>query len=412
MLRIASGPDAGREIAFGPGESRLLGRARNADVRIAGDPYLSDLHVGFYADEAGVCVARDLYSSNGTLLNDEVLEEAVLKDGDRVTAGETEIEVRLEGDEAARVEAGAPYPSIPAVPIEETIVLQEPARAAVAVAAKAAVPAWVASPVSASASMPVSVSVSASVPVSAPVSAPVSVSAPAPVVAPPVLPRVIINVPEMVSPEAAQSLGFHGISASKSDLNALLDQAAEPLFALIDAARDKENKKNKNSVLQFVSEAGSEAVSLYSGRRAERLASVAPYLVRITGRISRFLSDCWGNTSGVIVASAAPIRELRAHFKRLLIVETENLDTVYFRFYDPRVLRIFLPSCSPAQARRFFGPVAWLLIDGKAGGPPERFLPPLPVTQNGPIAPEPELFCLRNEQIELFRQDAGERRHA
>src|SRR4028119_990500 len=76
-------------------------------------------------------------------------------------------------------------------------------------------------------------------------------------------------------------------------------------------------------------------------------------------------------------------------------------------------MRVFLPSCTPAQARRFFGPVAWFLVEGRAGGPPIHFAPPPPealVYANGaPADPEPELLVLRKEQLDLFRRDASER---
>jgi hypothetical protein len=227
------------------------------------------------------------------------------------------------------------------------------------------------------------------------------------------LPRVIINLPPAVSP-AAPPLGEGAASDSAGppplDLTRLLTALPDPLFALVDAAREK-------AVPRLVSDAGPDALSLYSGRRAERLASAAPYLVRLTGeRIPRFVSEAWGKSSGIVFASALPIEALRAHFKRLLIVETEARDTVYFRYYDPRVLRIFLPSCSSAQARRFFGPVAWFLVEGKAGGPPERFAPPPPPSPNGagsePVEPDRELLGLRDEQLDLFRRDASERRPA
>ena len=46
------------------------------------------------------------------------------------------------------------------------------------------------------------------------------------------------------------------------------------------------------------------------------------------------------------------------HFRRLIIVENEDDFTkLYFRFYDPRVLRIFLPTCSANQLEELFGPV-------------------------------------------------------
>jgi hypothetical protein len=34
-----------------------------------------------------------------------------------------------------------------------------------------------------------------------------------------------------------------------------------------------------------------------------------------------------------------------------------------FRFYDPRVLRRFLPLCTSDELRRFFGPIESFLIE-------------------------------------------------
>lgn len=473
VLRIASGPEAGQQIVFGPGDTRLVGRARNADVRLPDDPYLSDLHVGLYVDEAGVCVARDLYSSNGTLLNGEPLEEAVLKDGDRITAGETELEVRIgqpaasadaDGDETiklprepaaavaetvadtvadtaaetatetaaeateAPVEANEPrpYPGIPAVPIEETIVLQEPAAAAVSVAAQGAVPAWVAQPAQprrraaappapAQQTAPAASGVSPSRPQPAPAPAPAPPSSasqsgimeipkPAPP-PPPLLPRVIINIPSADAPAAGGILAGDSTKSRAANLPAMLSAEVEPIFALIDAAREK-------TVPRIVTEAGPDAISLYRGRRADRLASAAPYLVRMDkNRIGRFASELWGQGTGVLFGSTASMEELRAHFRRLLIVENEARETLYFRFYDPRVLRVFLPSCTPSQARRFFGPVAWFIAETKSNA--ARFAPPPPQSHAqgsaAPAEPEHELFGLREEQLELFRRDARER---
>ena len=96
VLTIKSGPEEGQTLSIGPGERRLLGRAPKADLRITSDEYLSDLHVSFDVDEAGTCTARDLYSSNGTFLNGSRLDEAVLKSGDTLRAGATEIAVRIE----------------------------------------------------------------------------------------------------------------------------------------------------------------------------------------------------------------------------------------------------------------------------------------------------------------------------
>jgi pSer/pThr/pTyr-binding forkhead associated (FHA) protein len=98
VLRIISGPEAGRTLALLPGDRRLIGRASKADLCVASDEYLSDLHAAVGVDAQGGCSAQDLCSSNGTLLNGAPLDVAVLKEGDTIKAGATEILVVIERD--------------------------------------------------------------------------------------------------------------------------------------------------------------------------------------------------------------------------------------------------------------------------------------------------------------------------
>ncbi len=70
----------------------ILGRALEADVRI-NDPRASRLHARIrveHNDETGDASYRitDLGSTNGTLLNGEVITDALLRDGDKITVGE------------------------------------------------------------------------------------------------------------------------------------------------------------------------------------------------------------------------------------------------------------------------------------------------------------------------------------
>ena len=39
-----------------------------------------------------------------------------------------------------------------------------------------------------------------------------------------------------------------------------------------------------------------------------------------------------------------------------------------FRFYDPRVLRVYLPTCTGDEAEEFFGPVPEILAESEDGG--------------------------------------------
>jgi hypothetical protein len=57
------------------------------------------------------------------------------------------------------------------------------------------------------------------------------------------------------------------------------------------------------------------------------------------------------------LAARAGLYDLRRHLRRLLQVRTEARETLFFRYYDPRVLRAFLPTCDRAQLAEFFGPI-------------------------------------------------------
>jgi hypothetical protein len=55
---------------------------------------------------------------------------------------------------------------------------------------------------------------------------------------------------------------------------------------------------------------------------------------------------------------------VREHFRKFLLVKIDgNEGDFYFRFYDPRVLRAFLPTCAPDEAAEFFGPVRLFIAE-------------------------------------------------
>ncbi len=110
----------------------------------------------------------------------------------------------------------------------------------------------------------------------------------------------------------------------------------------------------------------SKFLSLYKGQSEELLSSVAPYIFQYQSgsEFSNWLMEKgYGNAWGVFIMSAVSLEDLQSHFRRFLMVKTEDGRELYFRFYDPRVLRIFLPTCDAAQLREFFGPVNCYLME-------------------------------------------------
>jgi hypothetical protein len=79
------------------------------------------------------------------------------------------------------------------------------------------------------------------------------------------------------------------------------------------------------------------------------------------------LQNGWGQSWGVFLTLRVqtPLEQLRRHFQSLLLAQVENEPHhYYFRFYDPRVLRVFLETCTLEQAQQFFGPVRSFLCEG------------------------------------------------
>jgi len=145
----------------------------------------------------------------------------------------------------------------------------------------------------------------------------------------------------------------------------VLRSQKEPLFAILDAARDP-------IVHLRIYECPEQKQSLYEGPEAIRLSFVAPYLIALPKRtpfLEQLVREGWGNSWGVYLTCDRPFEEVRRHLRHFLTVELEGKpEKVLFRFYDPRVLRMFLPTCTPWEASEFFGPIRRYVLEGEDPG--------------------------------------------
>jgi hypothetical protein len=119
-----------------------------------------------------------------------------------------------------------------------------------------------------------------------------------------------------------------------------------------------------------------EAACLLGENPAPDLAWTAPYLARIeppSPFVSWALGDGWGHHWGIYLTSKAPFPQLLAHFRKLLRARLPSGQDVFFRFFDPRVLAEFLPTCDDAQVEALFGPVTQFLFEGRDGRDLVRF---------------------------------------
>lgn len=146
-------------------------------------------------------------------------------------------------------------------------------------------------------------------------------------------------------------------------------RGAQSLYAVLDPARS-------DRILTLLRESGNPARSLLSGVRGDALADVAPYLVRLTPDdwlLAALVHEGWGQSWGIFLDCPKPFDQVRRHFRHFLRVRAEGeKDFLFFRFYDPRVLRIFLPTCTPEQLAEFYGPILRFFGEGSEGDAPDR----------------------------------------
>jgi hypothetical protein len=106
---------------------------------------------------------------------------------------------------------------------------------------------------------------------------------------------------------------------------------------------------------------------LYRGGLEPDMAEVAPYLVELApgSEIAAWSLTGWGKHWGVFLHADLKAMELVKHFGKFVHVLSPENKRLLFRFYDPRVLRGFLPTCTESEISGFFGPVKAYFAEGE-----------------------------------------------
>ena len=137
--------------------------------------------------------------------------------------------------------------------------------------------------------------------------------------------------------------------------------ARSAVFVILDGARDER-------IYGAVDGTRLPKDCLYTGDLPWQMQMTAPYLVQLE-RDDRFtkyvLSNGWGRSWGVFLRTETGIKQLRRHLRQFLRVKDERGRRLLFRYYDPRVLRVYLPTCLPAEVEQFYGPIESYLMEGE-----------------------------------------------
>lgn len=129
-------------------------------------------------------------------------------------------------------------------------------------------------------------------------------------------------------------------------------------------------------VRDLLNQSGVFYQSLYEGDPGGDLAKVGPYLAEIQkgGKLLPFLiKSGWGKSWGVFLSTKMEFVDMRKHLRRFLTVELEPGRKVIFRFYDPRVMKVFIPSCDGDQREKFFGNIQHIFVESDTPKAVTRF---------------------------------------
>ena len=334
VLEVTSGPFQGQQIQAKAGETVSIGRTPKASNPLA-DNFMSGAHFAVECDANG-CRLRDLNSRNGTKLNNELVTEAVLKNGDQIHAVRTNFLVRIEAvPKSESVPAPTPLKS---GEVATGAVAQKPSsRGKKAEKIKPPAP-------------PLSKGIR---PREVKTERRMTAVEPAPQIesAPPTPP--IERVPSPSPPaEVIPAAALDSYEAATPDgrLLHILSNQPQTLMALIDAVHD-------GKVLELLRTTGEQYQSLY---RSEQNPKIAPYLVRPPPRselLKQMIQRGWGHQWGIYLTCPLSLPELREHFRTSLMVSMPDGMELFSRFYDPVFFRTFLETCTADEAENFFGPV-------------------------------------------------------
>ncbi len=153
------------------------------------------------------------------------------------------------------------------------------------------------------------------------------------------------------------------------DLHQYLAQFKLPddnLYALVDGAQDQRLSVGSRNIL------GEPLRPLFT-KAPHHMTKVGPYLVRIkcTNRYPEYMqrwTEKLGTNTGILLLTTSWPQAVRQHCRSIFKVYDEQHNMFYFRYYDPRVIRTYLPTCTAKECRQFFGPIRSIFVEGETPG--------------------------------------------
>lgn len=140
-------------------------------------------------------------------------------------------------------------------------------------------------------------------------------------------------------------------------------------YAVLDGAQTPE-------IVKHIYALQPEHVCLYTGDLEPDIIEVAPYLVRLDPEAeftAWLVEEGWGKSWAIFAQTPHDLRGMRKHFRSLTTVYDPDNEPLLFRFYDPRVLRLFLPTCEGEELQTMFGAIERYIVEAEDPASALRF---------------------------------------
>jgi len=76
----------------------------------------------------------------------------------------------------------------------------------------------------------------------------------------------------------------------------------------------------------------------------------------------------WGKSWGIYVTASRPagIEDVRRQLRQFLLVKSPAGKKLFFRYYDPRVMRAYLPTCDDNAYKLLFNPIVKYVMEDES----------------------------------------------
>ena len=143
------------------------------------------------------------------------------------------------------------------------------------------------------------------------------------------------------------------------------------LYGVLDCSRSPELYEH---AVRLEPEASS---CLFEGRLDETVRRVSPFLVELSSSdpLSRlWRTQGWGQAWGILISSRAGLRDVRRRLRHFTQVRLpDGVGPVLFRFWDPRVFRVYLPTTDDSEIGGWFQDIDRYVVETPDGSGSIRY---------------------------------------